>query len=449
MTKLIVLIVIILGVIAIAQLVRMYELSSKLRNRREEDIPNRDNRLNAALLLVFMFAFFASVLYLFCEYGYTGRGESASVHGVGTDWLFDLNMLIITAVFFLTNGLLFGFAFKYVRKPGVRAYWFPHDNRLELVWTVIPAIVLAVIIILGLKSWNEQTDESPKEAIRLELFSKQFDWTVRMSGDDNTLGYFDYKLTNDNNPLAMLTTLTIQNAIDSMENGSSGIRVLETELNDPKKIFNPEDHALKVKDLARKERMVRMLYQLKARHNSALDTRAMDDLLFNSNDTLFLRVGTDYEFNFRAKDVIHSAYMPHFRAQMNTVPGQTTRFKFQPSITTAEMREKMNNSKFNYVLMCNKICGSSHYKMKLIVVVLDKPAYDKWYLGVSYVDSDKQRAKLKKILGRTPKMEERQEWLKKSKVFKSTYALTKPVEAPAAAATDSIPAAAVVAPVTM
>lgn len=424
MTKLIVLIVIILGVIAVAQLVRMYELSSKLRNRREEDIPNRDNRLNATLLLVFMLAFFASVLYLFVEFGFTGRGEAASVHGKGTDWLMDLNLWIIIAVFFLTNGLLFGFAFKYVRKPGVKAYWFPHDNRLELVWTVVPAIVLAVIIILGLKSWNEQTDHASKEAIRIELFSKQFDWTVRMSGDDNTLGYFDYKLTNENNPMALLTTKTIQDAIDSMENSSTGIRALEAKLNDPKLIFVPEDHDLMVKDLARKERMVRMLYQMKARHNSALDARAMDDIVFNANDTLFLCKDQDYEFNFRSKDVIHSAYFPHFRAQMNTVPGQTTRFKFTPSITTSEMREKMHNPKFNYVLMCNKICGSSHYKMKLMVVVLDKPAYKKWYKKVSKLD---------------PKA------AADCKTFRNIYPVGKPKAAAPADSTavaDSIPAVA-------
>lgn len=425
MTKLIVLIVIILGVIAIAQLVRMYELSSKLRGRREEDIPNRDNRLNATLLLVFMFAFFASVIYLFVEYGFTGRGEAASVHGASTDWLLNLNLWIITAVFFLTNALLFGFAFKYVRKPGVKAYWFPHDNRLELMWTVVPAIVLAIIIILGLKSWNEQTDDASKEAIRIELFSKQFDWTVRMAGDDNTLGYFDYKLTNENNPLALLTTKTIQDAIDSMENSSTGIHALEMKLNDPKLMFAPEDHALMVKDLGAKERLVRMLYQLKARHNSALDARAMDDIVFNASDTLYLCKDQDYEFNFRSKDVIHSAYFPHFRAQMNTVPGQTTRFKFTPSITTEEMRGKMNNPKFNYVLMCNKICGSSHYKMKLMVVVLDKPAYKKWYAKVSKLD---------------PKAADL------CKTFKNVYPVGKPKAAAPADSTgvaaDTIPAPA-------
>ena len=404
--KLFVLIVIVLGVLAIAQLVRLYELSSKLRNRREEDIPNRDNKLNANLLLAFMIFMFGGFIWLMLKYGWTGRGEAASYGGAQTDWLLNLNFWIIIIVFFVTNALLFGFAYKYVRKPGVKAYFFPHDNRLELVWTVVPAIVLAIIIILGLKSWNEQTDEAGKEAIRVELFSKQFDWTVRMSGKDNKLGFFDYKLTNENNQLALLSALTIQNAIDSMENGAYGIKALERKLNDRNQIFLPEEHDLYVRDLDRKERLVRLLYQMKERHNSKLDKQLEDDLIFNANDTLYMCVDQEYEFNFRARDVIHSAYFPHFRAQMNTVPGMTTRFKFTPSITTKKMREKMNNPAFNYVLMCNKICGGSHYKMKLIVVVLSKAEYKKWYSVVSYdgPEAEKQAT---------------------SKLFKYTYALLK------------------------
>jgi cytochrome c oxidase subunit 2 len=294
-----------------------------------------------------------------------------------------LNFVIIFAVFFLTNFLLFFFAYKYVRKPGVKAYYFPHDNRLELIWTVIPAIVLAVIIILGLKSWNEQTSDASKEAVRIELFSKQFDWTVRMAGADNQLGLFDYKLTNENNPLALMTTATIQDAIDSMENGVSGIHALEKKLNNPRLMFIPEDRTKMVLNLGRKERLIRLLHQMKARHSKSLDARAKDDIVFGAGDTLYLMKGQEYEFNFRAKDVIHSAFFPHFRAQMNTVPGMTTRFKFTPTITTNEMRVKMNNPNFNYILMCNKICGSSHYKMKLMVAVLDKSEYKAWYKKVS------------------------------------------------------------------
>lgn len=448
MTKLIVLSVIVLGVVAIAQLVRLYELSAKLRNRREEDIPNRDNKLNATLLLGFMLFMFGGFIWLMTEYGWAGRGDAASVDGVKTDWLLNLNFIIIIAVFFITNALLFGFAFKYVRKPGVKAYWFPHDNRLELAWTVVPAIVLAIIIILGLKSWNEQTGESSDEAIRLELFSKQFDWTVRFAGEDNTLGKFDYKLTNDNNALGLITSLSIQDAIDSMENSGTGVKVLESKLNNYRLMYDPEARALMVKDLAAKERFLRMLYQMRTTYNKADDAAVEDDVALNAGDTLYLCKGQEYEFNFRAKDVIHSAFFPHFRQQMNTVPGMTTRMKFIPSVTTKEMRTKMKDDKFNYILMCNKICGSSHYKMKLLVVVLDKKDYDKWFLSVSYTDSKTQQAKLAKILKHTPTKKEREEWKKNSKVFKNTYALTKPKEEPAAAAapadgavTDSIPAA--------
>jgi cytochrome c oxidase subunit II len=443
MTKLFVIIVIILGVLAIAQLVRTYELSSKLRNRREEDIPNRDNRLNANLFLAFMIFLFGGFIWLMLHFGWTGRGEAASVNGKQYDWLLNLNFVIIITVFFITNFLLFFFAYKYVRKPGVKAYFFPHDNRLELAWTVVPAIVLAVIIILGLKTWNEQTDEASKEAVVVELFSKQFDWTVRMSGDDNKLGFFDYKLTNDNNPLALMSAMTIQNAIDSMENGFAGIRALEMKLNDRNLIFIPEDREMMVKDLDRKQRLLRQLYQMKERHDTRLDQQLSDDIAFNASDTLYLCEGQEYEFNFRAKDVIHSAYFPHFRAQMNTVPGMTTRFKFTPDVTTAEMREKMHNFGFNYVLMCNKICGSSHYKMKLIVVVLDKASYDRWYLGVSWDGKPAQMAKLTKMLGHQPTADEVKAIEGKSKIFKRSYALLKPKEAgPAGAPGADAPNAA-------
>ena len=379
--KLITIIVIVLGVLAVSQLVRLYELSSKLRNRREEDVTNRDNKLNANLLLAFMIFFYAGFIYLMTEYGWTGRGDAASVHGETTDWLLNLNFVIIIAVFFLTNTLLFGFAWKYVRKPGVKAYFYPHDNKLELIWTVVPAIVLAVIIILGLKTWNGITGDSSKEAIRIELFSKQFDWTARYSGEDNVLGKFDYKLTTQENELALLTSATLDSAIRYMEFGKAdstvlGIKLLENKLNNPKNIFIPEDRMKMETDLDRKTRLLRLLYQMKVRHNAKIDASAYDDIL--QKDTLHLLKGKEYEISFRAKDVIHSAYFPHLRAQINTVPGQVTRLKVTPTISTKEMRVRKNNPKFNYVLMCNKICGSAHYKMKMIVVIDTPEQYKAW-----------------------------------------------------------------------
>jgi cytochrome c oxidase subunit 2 len=376
-TKLIILLVIVLGIIAAAQLMRLYELSSKMRKEGEHDITKRDNRLNAGLMLVFMIVLFSGFIWLMLKYGWTGRGESASVHGHELDWLLNVNFVIIIAVFFLTNFLLFWFAFKYVKKPGVPAFYYPHNNKLEMVWTVIPAVVLAVIIIFGLRSWNNVTDSAGDDAIVVELFSKQFDWTARYSGEDNKLGKFDYKLTEDaKNELALMTTESIQMAIDSMESGAKGIDKLEAQLNDLSIMLTPEDREAKVKDLGNKEKLIRLLNQMKAKHDSSIDKDAWDDFIVK--DTLYLCKDQPYEFNFRSKDVIHSAYFPHFRAQMNTVPGTTTRFKFTPDMTTADMRVSRGIEEFDYVLYCNKICGGSHYKMKMIIVVLEKEAYDKW-----------------------------------------------------------------------
>ncbi len=376
-TKLIILLVLILGIIAAAQLMRLYELSSKLRKEGEHDITKRDNHMNAGLMLAFMIALFGGFIWLMLKYGWVGRGESASVHGHELDWLLNVNFVIVIAVFFLTNFLLFWFAFKYVKKPGVPAFYYPHNNKLEMVWTVIPAIVLAVIIIFGLRSWNNVTDTAPKDAVVIELFSKQFDWTARYSGKDNKLGKFDYKLTRDDkNELALMTTESIQMAIDSMQSGFKGIDWLEGELNDRKKMLAPEDEEKFKKDLGNKEKLIRLLIQMQKKHDPSIDAMAWDDFIVK--DTLYLCKGQEYEFNFRSKDVIHSAYFPHFRAQMNTVPGMTTRFKFTPDITTEEMRVSRDVADFDFVLYCNKICGGSHYKMKMIIVVLEKDAYTTW-----------------------------------------------------------------------
>jgi cytochrome c oxidase subunit 2 len=166
-----------------------------------------------------------------------------------------------------------------------------------------------------------------------------------------------------------------------MEVGSAdgtilGIKLLEEKLSNPKNIFIPKDRVKMENDLDRKTRLLRLLYQMKYRHNASLDARAYDDVI--EADTLHLMKNQDYELNFRAKDVIHSAYFPHFRMQINTVPGLTTRFKFKPTISTKEMKTKMNNPDFNFVLMCNKICGGAHYKMKMIVVVETPASYKKW-----------------------------------------------------------------------
>lgn len=377
--KLIILLVIVLGAIAVAQLVRIYEISGKLRKNEEHEISNRDNNLNGRMMFGFMFALFAFFIYLMVAYGWTGRGSAASDEGVEMDWLLNLNFIIVIAIFFFTNFLLFFFTWRYVRKPGVPAFYYSHNNKLELIWTIVPAVVLAVIIILGLQTWSHLTGPTTPEAEKIELFSKQFDWTARYAGADNTLGLYDYKLTQDNNELALLTTNTIDSSLNNMLNGVTGIRSLQKLLNNRDTVYSDSTLNVLRTDLSRKERLFRFMSQMKQNHNPKLDASAWDDII--QKDTLYLCKGQEYEITLRAKDVIHSAYFPHFRAQMNAVPGMATRMKFTPNKTTTEMRREKSDDKFNYVLMCNKICGGAHYKMKMIVVVLEKSAYKKWMDG--------------------------------------------------------------------
>src|SRR5690606_6869706 len=105
---------------------------------------------------------------------------------------------------------------------------------------------------------------------------------------------------------------------------------------------------------------------------------AMKDDVYTTGNEMHIPVGQEIKFQFNARDVIHSAYFPHFRAQMNLVPGMNTFFTFKPTITTEEMRKITKNDKFDYVLLCNKVCGVAHYTMKMTVVVDTPEDFKKW-----------------------------------------------------------------------
>jgi cytochrome c oxidase subunit 2 len=332
--------------------------------------------MNANLLLLFGIGMFVSYIWMIARYGAGGSAIAASVEGVEYDWLFAINLILISAIFFVTNGLLFYFAWKYHAKPGAKAYFYPHNAKLELIWTAVPAVVLSVIIILGLIQWSDRTGAAGKNAMVIEIYSKQFDWAVRYSGQDNKLGKFDYKLINTDNPLGIATSETIAARVEEMK---AELDTLEAKINNPNVVYSLESLEEMNETLATKERLLVRLLQVQENHDSKWDAMANDDIVQPANITLTLKKNQEYDMYFRAQDVIHSAFFPHFRAQINNVPGMVTRLKFTPNISTREMREKMNDDKFNYILLCNKICGASHSNMKLNVEVLEEAEYDVWW----------------------------------------------------------------------
>lgn len=313
MIQFIVAVVILLGVIAIAQLIRVFELAVQLKGAKEENISTSDNKMNGTLFLLFMFALFGFVAYSLVKWAPLLLPESASEHGVAVDNLMNFNLAIIGIVFFGVQLILFWFAYKYYKKnDGRKAEYFLHSNKLELLWTSVPAVVLAIIIIYGLSTWNSIMAPASEEAINIELYAKQFDWTARYAGNDNKLGRANFRLIDGPNALGL----------------------------------------------------------------DANDENGQDDIIVKGE--ILIPVNREVNFSMRSRDVIHSAYMPHFRAQMNCVPGMVTQFHFKPTITTAEMREKTGNPEFNYILLCNKICGAAHYNMQMDIVVVSEEEYNKW-----------------------------------------------------------------------
>jgi len=374
--KLIVLVVIVLAVIAVAQLMRVYDLSAKLKGHKEEDINLKTNNINAGLMLVFLAVFFGSLFYMLFKYGNGMLPEAASEHGEDVDWLFNMNWVIVFTVYFSTNALLFIFAYKYAYHPDRKAYYFPHDNKLELIWTVVPAVALAFIIIFGLLTWNKITGAPSDDAVVVEIYAKQFDFTARYAGDDNKLGYADYKLINGTNPLGVVTENNIATRLDEIDqliadnqntlNGlDSGTTILSA--------ANAVKYQAEMEKMGRiKERIVVMQESL----TEEVYEMSNDD--YTAKSALYLIKDQEYQFIFRSQDVIHSAYFPHFRAQMNCVPGMRTKLKFKPIFTTAEMKEKTGNPDFEYILLCNKICGASHSQMNMPVIVGTAEEFEAW-----------------------------------------------------------------------
>lgn len=397
--KFIVLVVIVLAVIAVAQLMRVYELSSKLKGHKEEEIDLKTNNLNAGLFVVFWIVFFAQFFYCLWLYGNGLNPRAASVHGEQIDWLFNINWIIVFGVFLLTNSLLFYFAYKYSYHPDRKAYYFPHDNKLEMAWTIVPAAALAVIIILGLMTWNNITGKPSDDAIVVEVYAKQFDFTMRYSGDDNKLGYADYKLVNGENPLGVATVAAIEKRIVEIDELiTDNQSKLDAYHSDTGQVTLSAVNELKLQ--RENEKMGRIKTRIIKMRDSFGDTTdvysyAADD--FYTKNMVFLIKDQEYQFVFRSQDVIHSAFFPHFRAQMNCVPGMRTTLKVTPTITTEEMREETENPNFNYVLLCNKICGASHFNMNMPVYVGTQDEFDAWVAAegnVTWLDPAKVPAEV-------------------------------------------------------
>ena len=342
MTSLLVIIVLVLLAVAIWQLTKIFDLTQVGTHVNTTQVAD-DNDNNLQGYIMFFFLGFIYILTIVCLVKYGDlplMSNAASVHGAEVDNLMWISMVLIFIVQIITQGLLHYFSFAYRGINNRKALYFADNDKLEFVWSVIPAIVLAGLILYGLYAWtNIMFVDEDEEVIVVELYAKQFAWEARYSGKDNVLGKANVRYIEGVNTVGM----------------------------------------------------------------DAADPNGQDDFMATE---IHLPLGKKVLFKIRSQDVLHSAYMPHFRAQMNCVPGMVTQFAFVPSVTTAEMRarpemvEKVarinkiraDKSKelvakgdseldpytFDYLLLCNKICGTSHYNMQMKIVIDTPEEYKEW-----------------------------------------------------------------------
>lgn len=199
---LIVAVVVLIGVV-IFQAARANELMSILKGEHEGEVSPVTTKIIASFFLVFLVLGMAGVYFGYAAYKSKFLPTASSEHGVELDFMFNMTAFFTGIVFFITHILLFWFAFKYKSGKGNTGYYFPHSNKLEIVWTTVPAIVLTVLVIFGLKAWLKTTGPAPQEAMEVEAIAEQFKWTIRYSGVDGKLGKRKFDLITNDNPFGI------------------------------------------------------------------------------------------------------------------------------------------------------------------------------------------------------------------------------------------------------
>jgi cytochrome c oxidase subunit 2 len=341
MTSLLVIVVLVLLAVALWQLTKIFDLTQVGSSSDDSQVASdNDNNIQGYIMFGFLAFIYIFTIYGLLKWGGLALHTPASEHGLLVDSLMNITWVLIFVVQFITQGLLYWFSFKYKGNKDKKALFFADSNKLEAIWSIIPSIVLAVLILYGLYAWNNiMFVDKDEDVVEIEIYAQQFKWTARYAGPDNVLGKANVRLI-------------------------EGINTLGVDMSDP---------------------------------------YAQDDIVVSE---LHLPKGKKVHFKMRSQDVLHSAYFPHFRAQMNTVPGMVTEFAFVPTYTTAEYRElpfmvekvaninRLRTQKstelvakggtaldpytFDYLLLCNKICGASHYNMQMKVVVDSPEDYKRW-----------------------------------------------------------------------
>jgi cytochrome c oxidase subunit II len=328
-TGLFLLAILALGFLITFQIAKASEYVSVLKGEKKSFEQN--NRINGFLMVVFLVLGLIGVYW--CNEALYPKTlmphPSASDHGENIDTMLKITLLITGIVFFITQILLFWFAYKYQYSEKRKAFYYPHNNKLEVLWTTVPAITLCLLVGFGLYYWFKITGEAPTNSMQVEITGRQFGWIYRYPGKDNTFGkkYFRMIDEADGNILGMLwkdSTMQTPNGVQSLKADATG-------------------------------------------YDDIIETSAM-----------YLIKDQPVKLIINSRDVIHDVGLPHFRMKMDAVPGTPTTMWFTPKYTTDEMKKITNNPNFEYEIACDQMCGNGHYSMKGLIKVVTRDEFILW-----------------------------------------------------------------------
>ena len=308
------------------------ELASLIKGGDAKDEYEQTSSYQGGLSLAFLVLFFLAIGVSAYVWGPRMLPESASAHGIETDSMFQVTFWFTFIVFVLTHIALFWYTFRYRYKKDKQAAYITHNNTLEVIWTLIPAVVMVILVVKGINTWQyifkTENVTTASESMEIKAVAKQFGWIIWYPGADGTFG---------------------------------------------KQIFDQE-HVSPENELG----------------IDWSDPASHDDLIYV--DKLYLVKEKPVLMKLGAQDVLHSFFLPHFRVKMDCVPGTPTQFPFTPLYTTAEYRERIKHQRywaetdpetgtpryenFNFELACTELCGKSHYAMQKDVVVMTQEEYD-------------------------------------------------------------------------
>lgn len=333
---------VILLAVFIVQVGKARELASIVRNDPAEQ--DEINRFQAGLGMIFMVTFLVTCVVSFIYYIPTtlgwGPNTAASLHGPEVDYLFNLTLFFTAIVFVLTHIALFWFTWKYKGKQGKIGLYWAHNETLEMVWMIIPSVVMTFLVVGGLQAWNNIMLDLPEDAVsvvlpekdseylEIEATGSQFLWYLRYPGRDGKIGTKYFTQINSSNQLGQTWT----------------------------------------------------------------DEKNMDDFMTTE---IVLPVGKPVRVRITARDVLHNFYIRDMRVKTDAVPGMPTYFNFTPMVTTDSMRRRLSKEPewqvqdkkddtkkrwemFDYELACAELCGNGHYSMRNLVKIVSEEEYLDW-----------------------------------------------------------------------